>query len=249
MLSVIIITKNEALNIRRCLESVRFADEVIVLDSGSTDETVRIAQEFTPHVYSSSDWQGYGIQKQRALDYATQSWVLNLDADECVDATLQRHILTQIQANQFDAFCIPIQLYFYHKIRRYSSSPTRHVRLFKRAGALFSLDIVHEKIILPPTARVGKLTAPLLHYSYRDISHALDKLNRYSSYSARISREANKKFSLWAALGSSTWMFWRCYVLQGGFLDGRVGFLLALINAQASFYRKVKRGYPDLIEE
>jgi hypothetical protein len=181
------------------------------------------------------------------LAYATQPWVLSLDADECVSQALQQSILTHIEAGQYDAFCVPIHLCFYNKMRPYSSSPTRHVRLFKRAGSEFSRDIVHEKICLPPDARIGQLPVAIVHYCYRDISHALEKLNRYSSYSAEISRAANKKFSLTAALLSSTWMFWRCYVLQRGFLDGRVGFILALLNAQASFYRKVKRGYPDLI--
>ena len=102
MLSVIIIAKNEQLNIRHCLESVRWADELIVLDSGSTDDTVAIAREFTDKVFST-DWQGYGIQKQRALDHATGHWILNLDADESVDEQLKQQIMHVMASKKYDA--------------------------------------------------------------------------------------------------------------------------------------------------
>lgn len=244
MLTVTIIAKNEEHNIRRCLESVAWADELIVLDSGSTDNTVAIAREFTDHVFST-DWQGYGIQKQRALAYATGHWVLNLDADEFVDARLQREVVRAMAAEDADAYRIPIQMCFYGKPLRFSSSPKRHARLFKREGAKFSSDIVHEKIILPTGARMGKLNAPIMHHSFQDVSHALYKINRYSSYSAKIRINDLKKASLFKTLASTSWMFFRCYVLQRGFMDGMPGFLFAVLNAQGSFYRGIKQIYPD----
>ena len=171
MLSVVIIAKNEAKNIRRCLESVHWADELIVLDSGSSDTTISIAQEFTQHVYST-DWQGYGVQKQRALAHASGDWVLNLDADESIDTSLKNEIIQAIKSSEIDAYRVPIQMYFYGKPLRFSSSPVRHIRLFKRHQASFSADIVHEKINLPATARIAKLSRPIAHHSFRDVSHA-----------------------------------------------------------------------------
>ena len=122
MLSVMIITKNEAYHLERCLQSVAFASEVIVLDSGSTDTTVAIAKRFTSQVYAA-DWQGYGIQKQRALALTRHPWVLSIDADELVDATLQAAILEAIASNKADAYRIPIRLQFQGHSLRYSGSP------------------------------------------------------------------------------------------------------------------------------
>lgn len=244
MLSVIIIAKNEEANLERCLQSIQWADEIIVLDSGSLDDTVAIAKKYTSKVYET-DWQGYGVQKQRALSHATGDWVLNLDADEFVDAILRQAIELQLQAPKVDAYRIPIRMVFYNQPLHFSSSPKRHVRLFKRIGACYSDDLVHEKIILPSGSRVGRLKQAIMHHSFRDISHALHKINRYSSYSARIRQQNNTSTSLVKALLGASWMFFRCYFLQRGILDGKAGFLLAVFNAQGTFYRNVKQLYPD----
>lgn len=243
-LSVCIIAKNEAASIRNCLESVKWADEIIVLDSGSTDETMAIAKEYTSKVFST-DWQGFGIQKQRALELANSTWVLNLDADEIVSDELKQIILAAITNNSVDGYKVPIQMYFYGKQLKYSSSPKRHVRLFRRIGARFSNDIVHEKIILPKGSVVKKITTPILHNSFRDISHALSKINFYSSYSANIRINANKKPSFLKAMLSSLWMFTRCYIIQRGFLDGKEGLMFAIFSAQGSWYRGIKQIYKD----
>lgn len=243
-LSVIVIAKNEERNIRRCLESVQWADEIIVLDSGSDDATVAIANEFTNHVFAT-DWQGFGIQKQRALQHATGDWVLNLDADEYVNAELKDSILRAITSESADGYRVPIRMCFYGKPLRYCSSPKRHVRLFRRQGACFSSDMVHEKIILPKQAVIRRLATPILHNSFRDVSHALNKINLYSSYSAQIKISDNKKPSLTKTIASTSWMFIRCYLLQGGFMDGKAGLLFAMLNAQGSWYRGIKQLYPD----
>jgi glycosyltransferase involved in cell wall biosynthesis len=244
MLSVIIIAKNEEANIRRCLESVKWADEIIVLDSGSEDQTIAIAREYTEKVYST-DWQGYGVQKQRALSLATGDWVLNLDADESVDLQLQSVIKSAINSNRADAYRVAIRMNFYGYPLRFSSSPKRHVRLFKRLGARYSDDIVHEKIILPAAFRISKIKKPIMHHSFQDVSHALYKINRYSSYSAKIKIEKSKKGSFTKTILGSSWMFLRCYLLQRGFLDGKPGFLFAVFNAQGTFYRGIKQLYQD----
>ena len=247
MLSVVIIAKNEELNIRRCLESVQWADEIIVLDSGSDDATVAIAKEFTEKVFATSaaEWQGYGVQKQRALAHATGDWVLNLDADESISPELQRAILSSMHANTDDAYRIPVRMYFYGKPLRYSASPKRHIRLFKRKGALFSDDIVHEKILLPKETKIGKLHEPIMHHSFHDVSHLLYKMNRYSSYSAKIRIKEKKPAGVLRTMIGTGWMFFRCYFVQFGFLDGKVGFLFAIFSAQGTFYRGIKQVYCD----
>jgi glycosyltransferase involved in cell wall biosynthesis len=245
MLSVVIIAKNEEKNIRRCLESIQWADEIIVLDSGSTDKTVAIANEYTSNVVVT-DWQGYGVQKQRALSYAKGDWVLNLDADEVVDEPLKAALLKAIASDQADAYRIPIRMVFYGKALRYSSSPTRHVRLFKREGAHYSADdIVHEKIILAPGSRVGQLQLPIHHHSFHDLSHALYKINRYSSYSASIRIREKKSTTLLNVILGTSWMFFRCFILQRGFLDGRAGLVFALLNAHGTTYRGLKQLFHD----
>lgn len=247
-LSVCIITKNEAANIGNCLESVKWADEIIVLDSGSVDDTVKIAKRYTAKVFET-DWQGFGIQKQRALELATSDWVLNLDADEFVSQELRQVIQRVIADNSIDGYKVPIQMFFYGKPLKYSSSPKRHVRLFRRSGARFSNDIVHEKIILPKGAKIAKIAVPILHNSFQDVSHALRKINFYSSYSANIKINANKSPSLTKTFFSTFWMFWRCYLMQRGFLDGKAGLLFAIFNAHGSWYRGIKQIFKDKVAE
>ncbi|MBI2785805.1 MAG: glycosyltransferase family 2 protein [Legionella longbeachae] len=244
-LSVIIITKNEERNIRRCLNSVKFADEIIVLDSGSTDETIAFAKEYTDYVFST-DWPGYGAQKQRALLKAQHDWVLNLDADESVSEDLQQEIIQAMSSDSVDAFRIAIQMNFYNQPLKYSSSPKRHIRLFKRANAHYSNDIVHEKIVLSENMRIGKLKNSILHHSFKDVSHVIYKINKYSSYSAKTYIAKKRKPNFIKILASTSWMFFRCYILQRGFLDGKIGFLFAVFNAQGTFYRGIKQLYQDL---
>ena len=244
MLSVIIIAKNEEANIRRCLESVQWADQIVVLDSGSIDNTFEMAKEFTQEVYKT-DWKGYGIQKQRALSCAKHDWVLNIDADEVIDVGLKHEILDAIDSDLADAYRIPIRMIFYGKQLQYSASPTRHIRLFKRLGAKFSSDTVHEKVIMPEGARIEQLKLPILHQSYRDITHAMFKINRYSSYSARERLKRKQRGSLFKTFFATNWMFFRCFVLQRGFMDGQEGLIMAILKAQGTMIRGLKQIYPD----
>ena len=124
-------------------------------------------------------------------------------------------------------------------------SPKRHVRLFKRENARFSDDIVHEKVILPEGSRTGQLKHAILHQSFRDVSHALYKLNKYSSYSAKIRLQQKKPPGMPGVTLNCLWMFFRCYVLQRGFLDGKEGLFFAIYNAQGTFYRGLKQLYKD----
>lgn len=242
---VIIIAKNEERCLQRCLESVHKAAEIIVLDSGSTDATVEIARAYTDKVYLT-DWQGYGIQKQRALEHATSQWLLNLDADETISEEFFAEMMAMIQSDKYDALRVPIRMSFYGKPLRFSASPERHVRIFKREGARYSNDIVHEKIILPEACRIGRMRTAITHDSYADLHHAVHKMNRYSSYSAKIRLEKHgMKRSLYGTIAAAFWMFIRTYILQLGFLDGRAGLVMALLQSEGAFYRHLKQVYPD----
>lgn len=246
MLSVIIIAKNEARTIAHCLRSIQWVDEIIVLDSGSTDDTLKIAREYTPHVYQTTDWQGYGIQKQRALNYATGTWVLNLDADEWVNDSLRKEIQQAMTQSSFDAYRIPIHLHFYGRSMKYTSwCPQRHIRMFRRLGAKYNENIVHEAICLPHDFKIGALKGPIQHDSFRDITHALSKMNNYSTFSATMRRSQQKTPSFLQTVLGACWMFFRCYFVQKGVLEGKHGFVLAVLTAQGSFYRNLKMLYPD----
>lgn len=245
MLSVIIITENESDHLAQCLESVSWANEIIIVDSGSTDDTVAIAKKYTPHVYTMADWEGYGIQKQRALGKATGDWVLNIDADEVVTESLKLKIQQIMADSSVDACRIPIFLVFNDTVLKHTSSPKRHIRLFRRQGAEYGQKIIHEGIVLPDSSHIIQLTEPLMHHSFRDFSHALYKLNRYSSYTAKTRLHQKKSASLTMAILRSLWMFFNTYFLKGGFLDGKLGFIFAVFNMEGTFYRSIKQIYPD----
>jgi glycosyltransferase involved in cell wall biosynthesis len=238
-LSVIVITKNEAANIEACLRSVSFADQIVVLDSGSTDDTVRIARSLGAEVSISSDWQGFGVQKNRALALANSDWVLSLDADERLSPELQAEIRAVLDAPRFDAYSFPRLSSFCGQYMHHSGwYPDRVTRLFRRRAARFSDDLVHERIVT--SSVVGKLRTELLHESYRNFEAVLDKANRYSSAGAQSLQNRGKKASLNTALGHGIWAFFRTYFLRMGFLDGRMGLVLAISIAESTYYRYLK---------
>ena len=237
-LSVIIITKNESRNIRRCLESVKWANEIIVVDSGSTDDTLTICREYTQNI-TETDWQGYGKQKNRALDLATKSWVLSLDADEQVSPELGDKIHTILSAAASkDAYAIRRPVVFLNKLIKHACGSNNSVRLFKRENARFSDDIVHE--ILEIKGSIGKLDEPILHYSFVDVAAILTKMNKYTSLVAEQRYVAGRKSSMFKAITHALWMFLKVYLLKAGFLDGRAGFILAITFAEGAYYRYIK---------
>jgi glycosyltransferase involved in cell wall biosynthesis len=179
-LSVTVITHNEAHNIAACLRSVSFADQLVVLDSGSTDDTVQIARSVGAEVSVSPDWPGYGIQKNRALALATSDWVLSLDADERVTPELQVEILACLKSPAFDVYSFPrLSSYCGQYMRHSGWYPDRVTRLFRRTAARFSDDLVHEKVVAQGPE--GQLQSQLLHESFRSFEAVLDKANRYST--------------------------------------------------------------------
>lgn len=238
-LSVIIITRNESARLRACLESVAFADEVIVLDSGSTDDTVAVARALGAKTSVSPDWPGFGPQKNRALDLATGQWVLSLDADEQVTPALREQIITAMREGRFDAYSVNRRSSYCGQYMLHSGwYPDRIVRLFRRGSARFSNEPVHEA--LQVQGRVGRLPGELLHQSVDNLEAVLDKTNRYSSAGALALHRRGVRGSLGKAISHGLWAFARTYLLRRGFLDGRLGLALAVSNAEGTYYRYLK---------
>ena len=238
-LSVIVITKNEAHNIRACLQSVLFADQLVVLDSGSRDGTLDIARAMGAQVSENLDWQGFGVQKNRALALARCDWVLSIDADERVTPALHAEIMAAIHTSVFEAYDFPrLSSYCGQYMRHSGWYPDRVTRLFRRDSARFSCELVHEKVVT--TSLVGHLSAPLLHESFTGFETVLDKINRYSSAGAHMLFARGKTASPGKALAHGMWAFFRTYIFMRGFLDGRMGLVLAISNAEGTYYRYLK---------
>jgi len=241
-LSVVIITKNEEDNIRGCLESVSWADEIIIVDSGSEDETLVICKEYTDKIFTYKEWKGFGFQKNLALQQATKDWVLSLDADERVTSILRAEIENTISNSACSAFSIPRQAYFLGQVMKHGGWwPDYVVRLFRRGAGVFSEDIVHERVIV--NSPVLKITTPLLHYSYMNLDQLMNKMNAYSSAGADKAYRQGKNSNLLKAIVKAKWTFFRAYFLRLGFLDGQAGFIAAFSKAEETYYRYLKLSY------
>jgi glycosyltransferase involved in cell wall biosynthesis len=238
MLSVIIVAKNEAHNIESCLESVTWADEVIVLDSGSSDDTVNLAIAAGVRVIEN-DWPGYGPQQNCGIDLATHDWIYSLDADERITPELAAEICAVIRENKFNVFDVPRRSLFVTRFMRHSGWwPDRTRRLFKKGSARFTNHKIHANLATEET--IGHLTEPMIHYSFLNYHAVVEKMNRYSSGSAQDLNEMGKQGSLGAAISHGLWAFIRTYFLQAGFLDGQLGLILAIANAEGTYYKYLK---------
>ncbi|MDB5889699.1 MAG: glycosyltransferase family 2 protein [Polaromonas sp.] len=238
-MSVIVITQNEEHHIEACLRSAHFADQLVVLDSGSTDATRELALALGAEVSENADWQGFGTQKNRALALANREWVLCLDADERLTPALQKEIAAAIKAPAFQAYSFPrLSSYCGQYMRHSGWYPDRVTRLFRRGAAQFSSDLVHEKLLTHEA--VGQLKGVLLHDSFASLESVLDKVNRYSTAGAKQRFDKGQSASLAGAVLHGLWAFIRTYVLRRGFLDGRMGLVLAISNAEGTYYRYLK---------
>ncbi len=239
-LTVVVIARNEGRVIARCLESVAWADEIIVLDGASTDDTADIARSLNAKVTISADWQGFGPQKNRAIEFATGDWILSLDADEWITPELRAEIEQAVRApGDHAAFRLPRLSSYCGRFMRHSGWwPDYVTRLFRRGAARFSPDLVHERLIVD--GATGTLSASLMHEAIVDLDDALHKMNAYSTAGAAMQFERGKTGSLAGAVLHGAWTFVRTYVLRRGFLDGREGFMLAVSNAEGAYYRYLK---------
>jgi len=238
--SAIVITKNAEPTIRRCLESVKWADEIIVVDSGSTDATADICRELGAKFHQTPDWPGHGPQKNRALDRASGEWIVALDSDEWMTPELRQEVEgAMAEPRGHAAFAIPRRSSFCGRFMRHSGWwPDYVVRLFRRDASRFSEDHTHDRLIIQ--GRTGKLKQSIMHEAITDLDQVIVKMNMYSSSAARMKHQQGRKASLFTALLHGGWAFFRTYVLRLGFLDGREGFMLAVANAEGSYYRYVK---------
>jgi len=243
-ISAIIITKNEIINIEACLTSLLgFVDEVIIVDSQSSDGTVELAEKLGAKVHQTTDWPGFGPQKNRALDFASYDWVLSIDADERLTPELIAEMKAKLShPEDIVCFALPRLSQYCGKFIHHSGWYPDYVdRLFLRNKARFSVDLVHERLL--PKGNTAKLANHLIHYSYRNFEQVIDKVNTYSTLGAQQAFENGKSSSLFSAFIHGFWAFFRTYFLRLGFLEGRFGFVLAISNAQASYYKYIKLMY------
>jgi len=248
LLSIIIITKNEQDNIKDCLESVKWADEIIVVDSGSTDKTEGICRKYTNNFYVK-DWPGFGIQKQRALDLASHEWVLSIDADERVTPDLRDDIIEKINQNSsIYGYLIPrLSSYFGKDIHHAGWYPDYTLRLVKRQKSYFTKDIVHEKMIVNGSTQ--KLANHFLHYPFKNVGHHFQKLNDYSTLSANKMYKEGRRVS-WISIVLKTLLaFIRSYILKLGILDGWPGFTVSASTSLSVYMKYVKLKELSLLGE
>jgi glycosyltransferase involved in cell wall biosynthesis len=238
-LSVTVITKNEAADIGDALASVAFADEIIVVDSHSTDDTVAIARRHTGRVVVR-DWPGYIDQKNYAASIASNDWILSLDADERVTPALAAEIKALLAgAPSRAAYRIPrVTFHLGRWIRTTDWYPDYQLRLYDRRAAEWTGRYVHEAVTV--RGEVGQLRGELQHYAYRDIADHLETIDRYTTYAAKQMYESGRRAGLVQVAGHPPLAFLRNYIARGGVRDGAVGFIVSALNAYYVFLKFAK---------
>lgn len=237
-LSAVVITRDAASQLVKCLDSLAFCDEILVVDSGSSDGTVELARRRGARVIETH-WRGYGPQKQFAVEQASHDWVLCVDADEWVSGMLKDSICAALSAPNFPAYEFARCNRFMGRYLRHGEGyPDWSLRLFDRRKAHWSSDAVHERVVTE--GPVGRLAGDLMHDSAESLERYLEKQNRYSSLAAQARLAAGKKSSAWQLIGSPLMRFVKFYFLRAGFLDGLPGLVHILIGCFASFAKHAK---------
>ncbi|NOY73642.1 MAG: glycosyltransferase family 2 protein [Gammaproteobacteria bacterium] len=244
-LSVVIITYNAATQLEPCLQSVGFADEIVVVDSGSTDNTKALARKYGTK-FSHQDWLGYGAQKQFAVEQAQHDWLLCVDADERISEQLKKSILETLQAPRYEAYEMPRCNRFMGRWLRFGEGyPDYNLRLFHRTHAHWTQDTIHEHVVLKTSRRqnnkkIGRLEGDLLHESQESLEQYMEKQNRYTSLQAEAMLQRGAKVALARLILSPSIRFVKFYFLRQGFRDGLPGLVHILIGCYNSFLKYVK---------
>ncbi len=238
-LSVVVITRNESRNLARCLRSVEWADEVVVVDSESTDGTIEIARRFGAKV-RVEPWRGFSEQKNFAVALAAHRWVLSLDADEWLGPEGGDEIRRALESPRADGYLIDRKNAFAGRFVEHVWSPDWHLRLFLRDRGRFEGGRVHESFRLHPGAKVLRLASPLYHLTYRSVDDYVERMNRYTGLNARTLRERGRRFHVTKLVLSPGVTFLKLYVLKRGFLDGVRGLVVAAGSAYSVFLKYAK---------
>jgi len=237
-LSVAIITKNEEANIGRLLSSILWVDEIIVCDTGSTDRTIQICNEYKCKVYSIN-WEGFGKAKQSAVDKTSNNWVLSLDADEYVTEELKEELIAVLSCPKFNCYYIKRSSFYLGKeIKHCGWNNDFPKRLFDKRKAKYNDDILHESLIVD--GERGRINSKLLHYPYQSISQHIKKMNEYSDLAAQKLSDKKKKYSILSSIFLGFAKFLNMYFIKLGFMDGKEGLLLCLNSAIGVYLKYIK---------
>ena len=239
-ISTIIITRNEEKNIRDCLVAVRWTDEIVVVDTGSTDKTVAIAKKITSKVFTHR-WEGFGAARQFALSKCTKYWVLSVDADERVTPQLKEEILAALSTgnNHAAGYAVPIKACFLGRwILHCGWYPAYKTRIFRRDRSSYSESKLHEAIQVQ--GEILELKSDLLHYTDPNLFHYFEKLNQYTSLGADQIVQEGTEFRVSQLLLRPFWTFIKMYFIKAGFLDGIQGFILCVLSSCYVFTKYAK---------
>jgi glycosyltransferase involved in cell wall biosynthesis len=237
-ISAVIIALNEAKNLEILLGTLGWCDEIIVLDSGSSDGTVEIAKKSGARVFIE-EWKGYGLQKQSAVDKASSAWILSIDADERVSTELKEEILNRTASADAEGYYIPRKNFYGKKWLRFGGQyPDYVLRLFRKSAGRFTPDIVHERVEVE--GRTERLKSPIIHYAFDSLASRMDKTDKYATLSALKMKDAGKKASALSPYVHLLSPVLKDYVLRLGFLDGSEGFNVALFKALGAYLKYAK---------
>ncbi|MDW6091546.1 glycosyltransferase family 2 protein [Vibrio rhizosphaerae] len=243
-LAVALIVKNEAKHLEACLKTVQgWVDEIVILDSGSHDETEQVARQFTDKFFTNTDWPGFGPQRRLAQSYVESDYVLWLDADERITPELRSSIQDAVKANQPNTIYQISRLswVFGRFIRHSGWYPDRVLRLYPTKLTQYNDALVHEKVEVTSSMRVETLSGDAIHYTYDDMHHYLVKSAGYAKAWAEQRQQRGKKSSISQGIIHALGCFMKMYVIKAGFLDGKQGLLLSLLSAHSTFVK-----YADL---
>jgi glycosyltransferase involved in cell wall biosynthesis len=242
-LSIVIISNNEASNIERTLLSVlNMSSDIIIVDSGSTDDTLEICKKFPVKIYHHQ-WEGYAAQKNYGNSLTKNDWILSIDADEELSEELAQEIKKEFQSPQADCYDLPFRTNFCGQWLSYGHwNPESHIRIFKKGLVYWNTDAVHEGLVISKNINIKKLKGKVNHYTIRSLEHYRQKNDYYINLAAEKMKRANKKAGFIKLFLSPAYRFIHSYIFKLGFLDGYFGYVIARETARVAYlkYNRIK---------